>query len=93
MARRPRPVQGIGCADVRARNRGRRDASRPPRSAAIVQAFGLSGRLDLQQHRIRATLAGVEGRYERREAFRQAFPGLREASDRIIDGRIRRALK
>jgi len=65
----------------------------PPRSAAIVQAFGLSGRLDLQQHRIRATLAGVEGRYERREAFRQAFPGLREASDRIIDGRIRRALK
>lgn len=63
------------------------------RRGEIVRAIGLFGTVSSQQHRIRAALAGVEGRYERREAFRQAFPRLREVSDRLIDGRIRRALK
>lgn len=70
------------------------DDTRPDqrRRGEIVRAVGLYGALSSQQHRIRTALAGIDGHRERREAFRQAFPGLRDVSDRVIDGRIRRAL-
>lgn len=61
------------------------------RNAAITRAFGLYGRLDLQQHRIRVAVEGIKSTRARREAVRAAGL-LRGIDDATVDQRIRRAL-
>jgi hypothetical protein len=62
------------------------------RYTAVLDAFGLFGRLDTQQERIRAAVAGIGSAPARRAAFRQAFPRLCNLGDRAVDRRIRAAL-
>jgi len=62
------------------------------RVSAILMAIGLAGRLDAPQARIRAAINGAESPAARREAARQALPGLRRFDDATVDRRIRAAL-